>query len=112
MRCFTADEARKLIAEGRGRRYDPEVLDAFLEIVGHVEPEYRAEVAVSAEHLKPGMVLSRDLMSREGVLLLSADYLLDEALIRQIRTYARTEGILMNVFVRNTGASNEKTAAG
>ena len=111
-RRYPEDEARKLIAEGRGRRYDPEVIDAFLEIVGHVEPEYRAEVAVSAEHLKPGMVLSRDLMSREGVLLLSADYLLDEALIRQIRTYARTEGILMNVFVRNTGASNEKTAAG
>ena len=51
--------------------------------------------------LKPGMVLSRDLMTREGVLLLAADYRLDPNLIRQIGDYARAEGGAVIVFIRN-----------
>ncbi|MBL8414300.1 MAG: response regulator [Propionivibrio sp.] len=100
-RRLSPEDARKMIANGRGKRYDPTVVDAFLAVLGGVEPERTAEIAVPVADLKPGMVLSRDLMTRDGVLLLAADYLLDASLIRQIRDYATTDGGAVSVFIRN-----------
>lgn len=92
-RRLPADEAAKLIADGRGKRYDPLVVDAFLQVRSGVEPDAQAETTISVHHLKPGMMLARDFVGRDGVLLLAADYVLDEALIRQIRDYSMTEGL-------------------
>ena len=46
------------------------------------------------------MVLARDLVGRDGVLLLAAEYVLDDSLIRQIREYERSEGGQVQIFVR------------
>ena len=100
-RRLNVEDAKKMIADGRGKRYDPQVVDAFLAVMGDVEPERTAEIAVPVAELKPGMALARDLLTRDGVLLLAADYLLDANLIRQIRDYAASEGGAMTVFVRN-----------
>ena len=48
-------------------------------------------ITVKGGSLKPGMVLSRDLISRGGALLLAADILLDERLIQHIRDFAGGE---------------------
>ena len=50
--------------------------------------------------LKPGMVLTRDLISGEGVMLLAADYVLDDTLIRQIQSYAHVDGRRLTLHVR------------
>ncbi|MDQ5947131.1 MAG: hypothetical protein QG619_2563 [Pseudomonadota bacterium] len=100
-RRLNPEDAKKMIADGRGKRYDPQVVDAFLAVTGHVEQERTAEIAVPVADLKPGMVLSRDLMTRDGVLLLAADYVLEANLIRQIRDYAGADGGAVSVFVRN-----------
>ena len=68
---------------------------------GGAEPEGTSETAVPVANLKPGMVLARDLMTREGVMLLAADYRLDANLIRQIRDYATADGGAVIVFIRN-----------
>ncbi|MGE5385423.1 MAG: HD domain-containing phosphohydrolase [Betaproteobacteria bacterium] len=99
-RRFSAEEARKLIAEGRGKRYDPQVVDAFLQTTGTVERENVGERSLPVAELKPGMVMAKDLMTKDGVLLLAADYLLDANLIRQIREYAASEGLHLMVCVR------------
>ena len=100
-RRLSPEDARKMIADSRGKRYDPTVVDAFLAVLGGVEPERTSEIAVPVADLKPGMVLSRDLMTRDGVLLLAADYRLDANLIRQIRDYATADGGAVSVFIRN-----------
>lgn len=100
-RRLTPEDAKKLIVEGRGKRYDPQVVDAFVGLSGAPEPERKPEVAVPVAELMPGMVLARDLMARDGTLLLAADYLLDMNLIRQIRDYAEAEGISFSVWIRN-----------
>lgn len=110
VRRYTAEDACKLVAEGRGRRYDPMVVDAFLEVLGRIDSDLGREREVTPANLESGMVLSRDLVSRDGVLLLSADYILDAGLIRQIREYAQDGGIT-TIHVRLDGAIHEKTAA-
>jgi response regulator RpfG family c-di-GMP phosphodiesterase len=111
VRRYSQEDAKKLIAEGKGKRYDPQVIEAFLEIVGKVEVRDTGEIELGVADLKPGMILSRDLVTRDGVLLLAADYILDANLVRQIRDYAASENIVMRIHVRTSGGSHEKTAA-
>jgi response regulator RpfG family c-di-GMP phosphodiesterase len=99
-RRLNPEDAKKLVVDGRGKRYDPQVVDAFLEITGSVEKEHRNELAVTTAELKPGMALARDLVSRSGALLLAADYLLDASLIRQIRDFEASEGVRLTVYIR------------
>ena len=79
-------DAVLFIQEGSGKRYDPAVVDAFMSVMesaAHVVQEQ----ALRPEQLRPGMVLSRDLLSGQGDLLLSKDHLLDASLIDQIRGF-------------------------
>lgn len=97
---MSPDEARAMIVQSRGKRYDPQVVDAFIELLGGLAHEVVRERAVSYPDLKVGMVLSRDLVSREGVLLLSADFMLDVSLIKQIHEYARRENHAITIYIR------------
>lgn len=99
-RRMEADEAKALIQKSRRHRYDPQVADGFIEMLGGSDREERNEIAMSAADVKPGMVISRDLVSREGVLLLAADYVLDSNLVRQIQDFARKEGGALTLHVR------------
>jgi len=84
-------DAVAFINEGRGRRYDSQVVDVFMEVVGKssVITPSGPELVVRSEQLKPGMVLSRDLMSKKEELLLAKDYILDAQLIEHILNYER-----------------------
>jgi response regulator RpfG family c-di-GMP phosphodiesterase len=74
------------IQEGRGKRYDPAVVDAFMAVMQSTVQAVR-ELALHSDQIRPGMMLSRDLMSRHGELLLSKDHLLDASLIEQIKSF-------------------------
>ncbi|MBI5108574.1 MAG: response regulator [Rhodocyclales bacterium] len=97
---FPPDEAREALARSRGKRYDPQVLDAFFELIGGPVPEPVSEKAVTPAQLAPGMVLARDFFARDGVLLLAADYVLDPPLIRQIQLMAQRDGGGVTLYVR------------
>ncbi|MBC7514472.1 MAG: response regulator [Herminiimonas sp.] len=92
-RRLRPDEARTAIVQGRGKRYDPVVTDAFIAVLdgaaaGRINAPknapLRAVAAVTAAALRPGAVLAHDLVTADGSLLLSADHVLDARLIRQI----------------------------
>jgi len=90
-------DAVAFINEGRGRRYDTQVVDAFMEVTGkhNVSVQSVPEVVLRSDQIKAGMVLSRDLLSKKGELLLAKDYILDEQLIEQIMNYERLGDSLM-----------------
>lgn len=81
-------DAVLFLQEGKGRRYDPAVVDAFMKVMGaNAKAQTIRESAIHMGQAKAGMVLSRDLMSSHGELLLSKDYRLDASLISQIRSF-------------------------
>ncbi len=76
------------IQEGRSRRYDPAVVDAFLKVMGSSSAAQAIqELALRLDQARSGMVLSRDLMSANGDLLLSKDFRLDASLIGQLKSF-------------------------
>lgn len=81
------DEAKKLIYDSSGRRYDPAVVAAFRAVLDGDGPDQLNDMAVRAGALLPGMVLSRDLVSGDGLMLLSAEHVLDARLILQIQEF-------------------------
>ena len=97
---LSADQARAMLVQTRGKRYDPQVLDAFVELMGGPPQEVTSEKAVSAADLRPGMVLARDFCGRDGVLLLASDYILDALLVKQIQDMDRRESGGMKLYVR------------
>lgn len=98
-RKMTAEESQKLLIQARGKRYDPQLLDAFIDLLGVLAEEAIREKAVYYTDLRSGMTLSRDLVSKEGILLLAADFVLDAKIIRQIQEYAQREGLQILVHV-------------
>ena len=93
------DEAKATITQARGKRYDPNVVDAFVVMMGGMPQEIIRERPVAPDELKPGMVLSRDLIGRDGVLRLASDFILDEILIKHIQDYANREDSGLKLYV-------------
>ena len=100
---LTEAEARTILQRGRGTQFDPEVVDVFLHITQEVKPKPVRIEPVSTDHLKPGMALGKDLLSKEGVMLLSAGHVLTADMISRIRKYAMAEGLNLALDIRMPG---------
>ena len=106
-RNLRPDEAAAVILQSRGKRYDPLVVNAFQEILNGsgnsggrdvVAPDPEEQVTVAG--LRAGMVTARDLITRDGFLLLSADHVLNEHLIKQILAFEKSSGSPLTLYVR------------
>ncbi len=87
-------DALGFLQERAGTRYDPAVVEAVAKVV---EARERGEGMVHELRLAPdeltaGMVLSRDLQSRDGLLLLSKGHRLNDILIAKIRSFVQDDG--------------------
>lgn len=54
---------------------------------------------MSSKQLKPGMVLAREIVTHDGVMLLSKEFMLDESLIVQIQNFAKTDSVPLTIFI-------------
>jgi response regulator RpfG family c-di-GMP phosphodiesterase len=99
-RRMAPEEAVALIMQGRGKQYDPSIIDVFSALISGTESETSAELWVPASGLSPGMTLSRDLFGGDGALLLSADHVLDEVLIHRIKGYQASAAKALTIHVR------------
>lgn len=87
-RRVTPKEALDFIVKQRGKRYDPAVVDVLIAGTAAetqpVAPRVQGFKTASKD-LRAGMTLTSDLTTRDGVLMLSRGYLLDDTLIAKIR---------------------------
>lgn len=97
---LTEAEARTLLQRGRGTQFHPEVIDVFLHITQVEKPKPQRMVAIRPDNLQPGMTLGRDLLSKEGVMLLPAGHVLTADMIHRIRKYESTEGLNLALDIR------------
>lgn len=89
------DNAIKLIRRYRGRLYDPEVADQFLEMVIELAPDIDHEdpdvLVLDTLRLEPGMVLARNLYASSGMLLLNEGKVLTSMLIDKLAAFEKGE---------------------
>ncbi len=97
---LTDTEAQTLMLRGRGGQFDPDVLDAFLNVLQAGRERTPAPPSLDTDHLQPGMVLSKDLLSKEGVLLLSAGQALTRETIWRIQRYEVLENTTIKIEIQ------------
>ena len=96
-----SEHAADLVAASSGKRYDPAVVEAFYGIrTGKPMAPKVAELSLPVAKLLPGMRMSRDLVTRDGALLLSADHVLSARLIAQIADFEHRTGETFVLHVR------------
>jgi response regulator RpfG family c-di-GMP phosphodiesterase len=102
---MNAAAALAYIKEGRGRRYDPVVVDALVQMMGgEVEPKpSELDIALSPSELRAGMILSRDLITKDGLLLLARDFILDDSLLEKLKSYEKADSRPLVVYVKAKG---------
>lgn len=91
-----AADARKTLSMGRGTRFDPVVLDAFMKLT---EPQRPTTPPTTSIALKPGMVLLADLNSSQGMLMLAAGHALSASLIDRLRDFEQRQGAPLEFFI-------------
>lgn len=103
-RRLPAEEATAVILKSRGTRYDPVVLSAFESVITGKADNIEValpETLVSTRQLLPGMTIARDLVTQDGVLLLSVEHVLNERLIQQILDFEASADAPIMVYVRS-----------
>ncbi len=101
---LAADDARMLVLRGRDTQFESSVVDAFQELM-HTRELPPALVELPVDQLEPGMLLARDLCSREGVVLLASDHVLSVDLIKRIRAHASRHDPSLLIAVQTGGTA-------
>lgn len=93
-------EALNFLIDNRGKRYDPAVVDAFAALLAETVKSGFTETPLRTMHLKSGMMLSRDLMHRDGYLLLAKGTALTAEIIGQLVKMESSEQQMLTVYIR------------
>lgn len=80
-------DAITFIQEGAGKRYDPTVVDTFLRNTANAGMS--KELVLGSRQVVAGMELSRDLIAKDGLLLLTKGTVLNEKMIEEIQFFER-----------------------
>lgn len=105
-RRLSVDEALHVIQDNCGERYDPQVVEALSVTLGRSDFESLPESEVTGEALLPGMMLSRDLVTPDGVLLLAANTALAAQTVARVRRFMEAGGLNeFPVYVRPDGSN-------
>jgi response regulator RpfG family c-di-GMP phosphodiesterase len=98
---LSAAEAATFVQCGRGNQFQPEVVDAFVQVLADMAPRPEAKpIPTHTDMLAPGMVLASELRSPEGVMLLAADQPLTADLINRIRQYEQRDGLTLVLSIK------------
>jgi hypothetical protein len=68
-------------------------------LAGVTGPAPRVEIKVTGNQVQEGMILSRDLATSEGILLLSADKMLDASMVECIRAFHVSDPLGLQIFI-------------
>ena len=93
-------ESLNFLIENRGKRYDPTVVDAFATLLAETVKSGFTETPLRTMHLKTGMVLNRDLMHRDGYLLLAKGTALSAEIIGQLSKMEHSEQQMLTLYIR------------
>ena len=98
-RQYTSDLARQAIRDGVGSHYDEGVVKVLFEVLAEMDAESTADVELDVAELRPRMVLSKDLLSQQGAILLPKGYRFDAAVIKKINDFAARASLRLTVRV-------------
>ena len=99
---LTKSQSQDYIREHSGIRYDPQIVDIFFGLINNKQtPQAKNEVRIDCFELEAGMVLSREVMTKSGVLLLSKGHTIDDLLINKIKMLSAKTNTTYFLFIED-----------
>lgn len=100
---MSADKALEMISSAHGTRYDPAVIDSLKAAIDTTYmPEHaEQEFLIKSNQLREGLLLTRDIVSSDGMLLLMQNTVLNAALIRQIQEFEKMDGLPLTIYTHS-----------
>lgn len=84
----------------RGKRYDPDIVEEFIKTLGDELGSKEEFITVPSNGLEEGMILAKDIVSENDILLLAKGQILTNALIERIQIYERSVDEYIVVYVK------------
>ncbi len=97
----SSEKIRDFIWHNRGKRYDPNIVEAFFKLLGDELNKKENYATVMSNGLEEGMTLAKDIISDNGVLLLAKGQKLTEAIIDRIQRYERSVDEDVVIYIKN-----------
>lgn len=95
---LSREDALKSIAARKGTTFDPKIADVFIEMITEW-PEDKAYKVVTAGELIKGMIVSKDLFSESGRMLVAAGTTLSTALIEILNYHEDIDPIVGDIYI-------------
>ncbi len=104
---LNASEAREYLSSQSDSHYDPRIISLFNSLLGRKKKQADdvSECLVKSNGLQAGMVLSRDLVLSDKVLLLSKGHILSDNLIGRIHNMEESIGNDLDIYIFNNGVN-------
>src|SRR3569623_659980 len=91
-------KARRYVEERSGSWYDANVVQQFFAVLNEIgEKDTNQLWTLQSHELERGMVLAKDLVAKDGILLLSKGFVLDERMIKKIQMFERLVNIVLKI---------------
>jgi response regulator RpfG family c-di-GMP phosphodiesterase len=105
---LSVDQAMTRIRESAGAWYDGAVVDAFAAALADQAKHggIETEMALSVEQLVPGMIVTRNVLNRYGMLLMREGHTVTTQMIDTLRRLRHTNGQELRVHVRAAAGAN------
>ncbi len=108
---FSHEEALNVIKDNAFENYDPKLAKAFYRMmVSGRAADFLAQQhiwALTVDELRPGMTLYENLLSKDGMLLLTSGQVLNETLIKSLKHVEELDTQMSRIYVL---AENDETA--
>jgi len=100
---LSPEQALDMIAGGSNTRYDPAVVGVLRELMSHAGSyaPAAAEFMVTSAQLHEGMLLTHDVVTANGMLLLLKDTTLNAERIREIRKFEQATGEQLHIYTHS-----------
>ncbi len=100
---YSDSSAREYLEENKGSRYDPAVVDAFIDLLSEItDIDDATMTAMDTNDLKQGMEVARDILTRNGLLLLPKGFVLNQKTIEQLRYLEKKYDTTFTIFIRKS----------
>lgn len=99
------NSAREFLIANKGKRYDPIVVDVFLSILAHDKtqptPSSEDQSIFGAASLREGMILTKDVVSKNGIPIMPKGTVLNQQKINRLQTIENALDTRLEVSVRS-----------
>jgi len=100
-KSYEAAKARAEIKKFSGERYHPDIVKMFFDIIENYSMDnvVENEKRISARNLQEKLVLSRNIYSSSGVILLKKDHIIDTQVLNKIINFEQLSGESLDIYI-------------